>query len=104
MVFTFKKTSKQTELPPPPRYTAHASRPIIPEPHLLAPPPNQLQIIENRYVDDEKLSQICIKLFGLGNYDIRYKSKKFYLSVPVFLDQETIDQCDRYYQELPPSA
>lgn len=66
----FRKAAKQPQLPPP-EYTPQAPSPSPPQDGLLTPPPNELQIIENRYIDHEKLLKICEQRFGLGNYRLK---------------------------------
>lgn len=63
------------------------------------------QIIENRYIDDDKLLGICKERFGTGNYKLRvsslhgarcksdqayilkYKFHRWYLLAPCVLDE-----------------
>ncbi|KAJ4316349.1 hypothetical protein N0V94_005487 [Neodidymelliopsis sp. IMI 364377] len=53
-----------------------------------------LQIIEDRYIDDCKLLNICRERFGQGNYRLKYKFNKWYLRAPSCLDEETIELCE----------
>ncbi|KAF2872634.1 hypothetical protein BDV95DRAFT_593967 [Massariosphaeria phaeospora] len=52
--------------------------------------PKILQIIEDLYIDEEKLLGICIQRFGPGNYKLRFKANKWYLQAPSFLDRHIL--------------
>ncbi|KAF2625279.1 hypothetical protein BU25DRAFT_460399 [Macroventuria anomochaeta] len=62
-----------------------------------APMHSPPQVIENRYIDDDKLVEICKERFGAGNYRLKFKLRKWYLSAPCWLDDETIEQCEMEY-------
>ncbi|KAF2635942.1 hypothetical protein P280DRAFT_473566 [Massarina eburnea CBS 473.64] len=83
----FKPSQLSPPMTPPPAYTASAQ-----QSQLLPATPKELQIIENRYIDHDKLLEFCKERFGLGNYQLRYKSKKYYLHVPTLLDEDTLEQ------------
>ncbi|UPX17083.1 uncharacterized protein EKO05_0007459 [Ascochyta rabiei] len=55
------------------------------------------QIIEDRYIDDEKLLEICKERFGWGNYKLKYKFNRWYLQAPCWLDEETLELCEIQY-------
>ena len=44
------------------------------KPAASAPPCRSPQIIEDRYIDDDKLLEICKEKFGLGNYHLMVRS------------------------------
>ncbi|KAF2692087.1 hypothetical protein K458DRAFT_411760 [Lentithecium fluviatile CBS 122367] len=54
----------------------------------------ELQIIEDRYIDDRKLVKICLQRFGPGNYSLEYKLNNYYLHVPEVLHEDVISQCE----------
>ena len=73
------------------------------KPSMSAPTGRSPQIIEDRYIDDDKLLQICRERFGVGNYHLKvrgihlsiqietdtyqYKFNRWYLLAPDWLDE-----------------
>ena len=57
---------------------------------------SSLQVIPNRYLDDEKLIEILKQRFGSA-YRLRYKCRNWYLSAPAWLDDETLQSCEMKY-------
>jgi hypothetical protein len=60
-----------------------ASMMPLPKSPATAPMYPSPQIIEDRYIDDEKLLQICKERFGLGNYGLK-------VAVPLFISLKAI--------------
>ncbi|KAF2623991.1 hypothetical protein BU25DRAFT_461491 [Macroventuria anomochaeta] len=59
----------------------------IPERPAPAPRSPSPQIIEDRYIDDDKLLELCSKRFPLGSYRLSWKFNKWYLDAPDWLDE-----------------
>ncbi|KAF1960377.1 hypothetical protein CC80DRAFT_292757 [Byssothecium circinans] len=96
MLSRSRKPSQLSQLPPPPKYTPTADPILQPQPQLLPTPESPVQIIDNRYIDHDKLIEYCKQRFGLGKYELRYKSKKYYLKVPIHLDDDILQKCEIY--------
>ncbi|KAF2797931.1 hypothetical protein K505DRAFT_357980 [Melanomma pulvis-pyrius CBS 109.77] len=66
---------------------------------MFSPPktPKICQIIEDRYINEDKLLELCKDKFGLGNYRLRFKFNKWYLEVPSLLDEDALIQCEMHF-------
>ncbi|ORY12264.1 hypothetical protein BCR34DRAFT_600818 [Clohesyomyces aquaticus] len=51
-------------------------------------------IIEDRYIDEEKLLDLCRARFGAGNYRLRWTLNKWYLSAPGPIEDDELDRCE----------
>lgn len=76
---------------------------LLTKPAASAPTCRSPQIIEDRYIDDDKLLEICEERFGLGNYQLKvcnyrayqsyaanipqFKFNRWYLQAPCWLDE-----------------
>ncbi|KAF3034084.1 hypothetical protein E8E12_005624 [Didymella heteroderae] len=55
------------------------------------------QIIEDRYIDDKKLLQVCRERFGIGGYKLKFKHNTWFLQAPCWLDEVTLELCEIDY-------
>ncbi|KAF2184450.1 hypothetical protein K469DRAFT_709212 [Zopfia rhizophila CBS 207.26] len=59
--------------------------------------PQKLQVIEDRYIDAEKLADLLENKFGVHQFTIRYKFNKWYIEAPEILDEASLEQCEIQY-------
>ncbi|CAO2658702.1 Nn.00g064250.m01.CDS01 [Neocucurbitaria sp. VM-36] len=52
----------------------------------MAPTFSRPQIIEDRYIDEDKLLQVCKQRFAPGTYKLSYKFNMWFLQAPSLLD------------------
>ncbi|KAL6707158.1 hypothetical protein ACN47E_004705 [Coniothyrium glycines] len=52
------------------------------------------QIVEDRYLDEQKLRETCQRKFAPGTYKIQFRFNKWFLYLPSPLDEDTLEKCE----------
>ncbi|KAL5437648.1 hypothetical protein PMIN07_000765 [Paraphaeosphaeria minitans] len=90
-------TSSQIAIPP---RSSHTPPPLevhrLPRPEPIPQAPREPQIIQDRYIDGDKLLALCQERYGIENCRLKYKNERYYLQVPEVIGEEILQQCESY--------
>ncbi|KAK7181517.1 hypothetical protein DPSP01_008916 [Paraphaeosphaeria sporulosa] len=90
-------TSSQIAIPPRSSHTPPPSEIArLPRPEPIPQAPREPQIIQDRYIDGDKLLAMCQKRYGIENCRLKYKNERYYLQAPELIGEDILQQCETY--------